>query len=82
MSVSVSMDSHALSGKIIPAQFVRMHDGNSAVPGLCAAPSALAAKPDRHLQEPKITLVKDGDTVTTIEIECACGALIRLECEY
>lgn len=31
---------------------------------------------------PKISVIKDGDTVRTIEVVCRCGEVIRLECQY
>ena len=33
-------------------------------------------------EEPRITLIKQGDIVHAIEIVCTCGELIRFECEY
>lgn len=31
---------------------------------------------------PRITLLREGDKVQTIEIHCTCGEIIRLDCEY
>lgn len=31
---------------------------------------------------PTITLQKDGDKITGIRVECACGQVIELECSY
>jgi hypothetical protein len=30
----------------------------------------------------RVRLIKDGDIVKTIEVQCACGEVIRLDCEY
>jgi hypothetical protein len=32
--------------------------------------------------DPRVTLEKDGDRVTSIRIECVCGKIIVLNCEY
>lgn len=42
----------------------------------CANPTADPAK------EPVVTLQKDGERVTGIRIECACGQVIELTCTY
>ena len=31
---------------------------------------------------PKISLTRDGDRVTHIRIECSCGEVVELACEY
>jgi hypothetical protein len=80
--MSVPTDASLASGKIIPAQFVRIHDSHKARPSASQPAHAPPAKTEHRLQEPKITLLKEGETVKTIEIECTCGAVIRLDCEY
>ena len=32
-------------------------------------------------REPKVTLVKNGERVTSIKIQCVCGHTIELACE-
>jgi hypothetical protein len=32
--------------------------------------------------EPRIDLVRDGDQIRAIDIRCACGKRIYLECQY
>ena len=32
--------------------------------------------------EPKVTLQREGDRVTGIQIQCTCGQLIELACQY
>jgi hypothetical protein len=46
-----------------------------ATPPLPQAGNAACAKP-------VITLQRSGDTVTTIRIECGCGQVIDLACQY
>ena len=61
----------ANSGKIIKAQHVTIFDPQAAktAPADCARP-------------PQVRLVKEGDVVKSIEIRCACGEVIKLDCEY
>ena len=46
--------------------------------------SAPAPAPAPHVQHgpPKVTLEKQGDTITHIRIECSCGQVTELKCEY
>ncbi len=32
--------------------------------------------------EPKVTLERDGDRITSIKIQCGCGHVIELACAY
>ncbi len=32
--------------------------------------------------KPVVSLQKDGDRVTHIRVQCACGEVIELECDY
>lgn len=32
--------------------------------------------------EPKVTLQREGDRVTGIHIQCTCGQVIELDCQY
>jgi hypothetical protein len=82
MTTSSSGDYPNFSDKVIPAQFVQVlgakpkkHPVHKALP---PHENRIADKP----HEPKITLVRSGDSVKTIQIECTCGALIELDCEY
>ena len=81
MSIAVKMDCPGLSDKVIPAQFVRIHHAGK-VSAASAGPESATSGSEGGDREPRITLVKDGDTVKTIEIKCTCGALIRLDCEF
>ena len=79
MSHAASGECRSLSSKIIPAHFVRVHDSKNSKTGLTPPASTT---PAGKAKEPKITLCREGDTVKAIEIECACGARIHLDCEY
>jgi hypothetical protein len=35
-----------------------------------------------HPCEPKVTLQREGDRVSTIEVRCSCGRIIELACVY
>ncbi len=75
------MERPNLSGKVIPAHFVRSgaaHQEKSATPPAPTVRASVGDKPN----EPKIVLHKEGQTVKAIEVQCTCGALIRLDCEY
>jgi hypothetical protein len=44
---------------------------------------AAACSSASHLSgEPKVTLERDGDRVTRIHIQCACGQTLELDCAY
>ena len=50
-----------------------------------AVPSAAAPSPAKTAgpaAEPKITLVKDGEAVTGVHVQCSCGKVIELVCDY
>lgn len=40
-----------------------------------------APKHEMH-GEPKITLERQGETITHIRVECGCGQVIELKCQY
>jgi hypothetical protein len=35
-----------------------------------------------HDAEPQVILIRDGDTVSAIEVICTCGQRIRLNCVF
>jgi hypothetical protein len=45
-------------------------------------PSAPAPVPHVVHGPPKITLERQGDLITHIRIECSCGQVTELKCEY
>ena len=46
--------------------------------------TAATPAPVPHVQHgpPKITLEKQGETITHIRVECGCGQVTELKCEY
>jgi hypothetical protein len=50
-----------------------------------ALPSS-APQPSPHAAtcaaKPSITLKRDGDRVTHVQVTCACGQVIEMECSY
>jgi hypothetical protein len=48
------------------------------------SPTALSGTPadSAAYPAPTVTLKRDGDRVTQIQIRCACGQLIELDCTY
>jgi hypothetical protein len=54
---------------------------------LAAASPPSAPAPAAHAscdpaKAPRVSLEKNGDTVTGIRIDCGCGQVIQLECVY
>lgn len=45
-----------------------------------ASHAAPASAPHSH--EPQITLQRDGECITAIQIQCSCGRTIELGCTY
>lgn len=50
------------------------------------SPAAGSSNPANHeahsSSPPKVTLQREGDRVTHIRLECGCGELFELACEY
>jgi hypothetical protein len=46
--------------------------------------AALAPTPAPHVPHgpPKVTLERQGEVITHIRIECSCGQVTELKCEY
>ncbi len=56
-------------------------------PGTSFTPLATPGTPHTHAAggaggKPVVTLQRDGERVTAIRIECACGQVIDLACSY
>lgn len=60
------------AANVIPAQRVQVVQ--TRVPTVVAHEACLG--------EPRITIIKEGDTVRAIEVVCLCGEVIRLDCVY
>ena len=69
---TMQIEQSGSSAKIIKAGNIAVLDPHAAKPAHIAE-----AK-----KESRVRLIKDGDVVKTIEIRCACGEVIRLDCEY
>jgi hypothetical protein len=41
-----------------------------------------ASSPTAHAHEPQITLQREGDRITGIQVQCCCGKVIELGCTY
>ncbi len=37
---------------------------------------------DHSVPAPRISLVRDGDSITAVEIRCGCGQVIVVDCLY
>jgi hypothetical protein len=59
----------------VSAAFTALKTGGTSESAACAHAPAAGA-------QPVVTLEKDGDRVTRIRIECTCGQVIELDCEY
>ena len=48
--------------------------------------SALGNPAAEHLQrtncEPRVTIQREGDCITSIQVHCSCGQIIDLKCAY
>ncbi len=61
---------------------------SAAVPGASPAPAAAFAATalPQHAGHaptpPRVTLLREGDQVTHIRIECGCGEIVELACAY
>jgi hypothetical protein len=45
-------------------------------------PTPVAVAQETCGDEPRISIIKDGDVVRAIEVVCTCGEVIRLDCVY
>lgn len=46
-----------------------------------SAPPPAAKQHETH-GEPKVTFERQGETITHIRVECGCGQVIELKCQY
>ncbi len=49
---------------------------------MLAASADPSLSPAPGTKQPAITLKRDGDTVTSIRVQCGCGHVIELNCVY
>ena len=60
---------------------------DGSVPFTASSPAAVALEervitPVVHKKEVKVDVKRDGGTVRQIRVECSCGEVIELTCEY
>ena len=55
--------------------------GGSAALAPTPAPAATPQSDTAHAA-PTVSFKRDGDRVTQIEVRCACGEVIQLDCDY
>lgn len=67
----------ALLGNVIPGRHVRIAPSASSKLAGCAV-----AESHSNSRPPKVTLIRDGDTVRGIRVECSCGEVVQLDCQY
>jgi hypothetical protein len=70
-----SLNSRLVSGQ--PSSFAPVPESS-----VSAAASALCAGAHSPGSEVKVELNRDGDRITQIRIQCRCGELIELACDY
>ena len=80
MNTSERLDPANFSSNVIPAHHVQIVKPASAKAAVCARPQP--SGPCDSTLEPRVSVIKDGDTVRAIEVVCSCGEVIRLECQY
>lgn len=56
--------------------------GTNHAPPAPTATATQAPETPRPPTPPKVTFQRDGDRITGIRIECGCGEVIELACEY
>ncbi len=77
---------HERRSKVLPRSRVR--EGERAVPvfiphlGESAPTEVSPSRPTHPSHQPRVHVVRDGNTIQAIEITCSCGQEMRLICEY
>jgi hypothetical protein len=66
-----------------PARFqARILPQAAARPFVPAAESATTSPAPACTGEPRVSLRRDGERITHIEVHCACGRHLEIECVY
>ncbi len=63
--------------KIIPAQ----NAGDVPFRAITTSSGMAGAHTDSHGQ-PHVSVIRDGDKITTIRVVCGCGEVMELRCAY
>ena len=67
----------AVDSAVVSAAFMALSPSPASQPA-----GACAHVPVQSSAKPIVTLRRDGDRVTHVRVECACGQVIELECAY
>src|SRR5271169_4288166 len=51
-------------------------------PGAAAAATSASAAPGNCAAKPVITLQRKGNVVTSIRVQCSCGQVLDINCQY
>jgi hypothetical protein len=65
-----------------PGPTAPLPDGHEFLPLLAALKSTCADEKANQCKQPEITLRREGDRITQISIQCGCGQVIELGCQY
>ena len=73
-----------MSENFIPFQRREITPASSAKNGNSSSftPATSADKPSPNCNKPVVTLKKDGQKITQIQIQCSCGQIVELDCAY
>jgi hypothetical protein len=61
-----------------PVSFAKSNGKGSPLGGACSASSGKSSAP----AQPTVTVQREGTRITFIRIECVCGQVIELACDY
>ena len=65
-----------------PGPTTILPDGSEFQPLLAALKSARSGEGANKCKQPEITLEREGDRITQVRIQCGCGQVIELGCQY
>jgi len=82
MQATKSSPGSSLGGNVIPAQQIHFAKPHVKTSSTVAKPVEPEPEPPPIAHQPQVTLIKEGDIVSAIEVLCTCGEVIRLECKY
>lgn len=81
----VPLTTKALPTSAEPFRVKVMASAGAALPFHPAGPSAPVEPVEKVVPQPcdpKVTLVRDGERITGIRVQCGCGEVIDLQCGY
>lgn len=84
--LAVPAKARAAEGAAFRLKVIPQAEASPAFKPLQPAPAPAAVPPPRppghSACPPKVTLQREGDRVTHIRLECACGEVFELACEF